>query len=404
LLHDADGNRYIDFLAGAGTLNYGHNEPRLTRTMIEYLESGGVIHGLDMVTAAKEKFLETFERTVFWPLDAEYKVQFTGPTGTNAVEAAFKLARKVTGRENIISFTNGFHGVTLGSVAATGNAHFRGGAGVPLNNVSFMPYDGYFGDDIDSVDYLRQFLEDTSSGVDLPAAVIVETVQGEGGVNVARFEWLRNLRRLCDDLDILLIVDDIQVGCGRTGPFFSFATAGIVPDLITLSKSLSASGLPMSLLLMRPELDQWKPGEHNGTFRGNNLAFVSATRALELFWQDDALTRQVKTSGALIRDRLTDLAEKHAEFDLTVRGRGMIWGVESPKVPGLSDAVMSAAFERGLIIETCGPDSRVIKLLPPLITERPVLEEGLSMLEESYQAACSDTSLVEQVTMTEVGS
>ncbi len=234
-LHDEQGEEYIDFLAGAGSLNYGHNNPQLKDKLIEFLERDGMLHGLDMHTDAKARFLEVFDKRILSPLELDYKVQFTGPTGTNAVEAALKLARKVTGRTNIVSFTNGFHGVSLGSVAATGNSHFRDAAGTPLNNVTFMPYYGYLGDNIDTLEYFEALLKDNSSGLDLPAAVIVETVQGEGGVNVASVEWLQQLETLCEEHGMLLIIDDIQVGCGRTGDFFSFEKAGIVPDIVTLS-------------------------------------------------------------------------------------------------------------------------------------------------------------------------
>ena len=388
-LFDEKGESWIDFLAGAGTLNYGHNPPEIKQRVIDYLETDGVLHGLDLHTTAKRAFLETFERLILWPLEMDYKVQFTGPTGTNAVEAAFKLARKVTGRTGIISFTNGFHGVTLGSVAATGNSHFRNAAGVPLDNVSFMPYDGYL-DDTDTLDYLRKMLTDSSSGVDLPAAVIVETVQGEGGINVASFRWLRGLESLCREFDILLIVDDIQAGCGRTGAFFSFEEPGIVPDLITLSKSLGGYGLPMSLLLIRSDLDVWKPGELNGTFRGNNLAFVAATAALEEFWKDATFTSEIREKGRLIRRRLEGIADRFDDFDLVVRGRGMMWGIACRDQSGQASAISGAAFERGLIIETSGTDDHVVKLLPPLTISTELLTKGLDILEESFEAVLAE--------------
>jgi diaminobutyrate-2-oxoglutarate transaminase len=395
-LYDERGRTYIDFLAGAGTLNYGHNNPVIKDRLIDYLQQDGVLHGLDMHTAAKREFLEVFEKTILWPLEMDYKAQFTGPTGTNAVEAAFKLARKITGRTNVLSFTNGFHGVSLGSVAATGNSHFRDAAGVALGNTTFIPYDGYLGDDVDTLAYLRKLLEDNSSGVDLPAAAIVETVQGEGGVNVASFEWLQGLEQICRDFDILLIVDDIQVGCGRTGSFFSFEEAGLVPDIITLSKSLGAYGLPMSLVLMKSDLDQWEPGQHNGTFRGNNLAFVAATEALKLYWQDSRLTQDVHVKGHLVKQRLEAIADRFSGFDLEIRGRGLIWGVACKDCADLADAVSRAAFERGLIIETSGTDSHVLKLLPALTIETELLEQGLDIIEESFEAVLDDESFLEQ--------
>ena len=395
-LYNEDGDRFIDLLAGAGTLNYGHNPPALKQAVLDYLQSDGLLHGLDMHTAAKREFLEEFDRRILFPTEMDYKVQFTGPTGTNAVEAALKLARKITGRTNVVSFTNGFHGVSLGSVAATGNSHFRDAAGVPLNNTTFMPYAGYFGDEADTLGYLRKFIEDNSSGLDLPAAIIVETVQGEGGVNVASFNWLQDLQSLCEEFEILLIVDDIQVGCGRTGCFFSFEEAGITPDIITLSKSLSGYGLPFSLVLMKSELDQWKPGEHNGTFRGNNLAFVSATAALRTYWANSDLTRQVKTRGRTMRKRLERIANQYGEVDLEVRGRGMIQGISCRSVPDLCDAVSAESYKRGLIVETSGAEDHVLKLLPPLTIEDNLLEEALDIIDASFDVVLSDTKFLRE--------
>ncbi len=300
VLTDEGGNRYIDFLAGAGSLNYGHNNPMLKQAIIDYLNVDGVIHGLDMATSAKETFLRTFEERILKPRKLQYKMQFTGPTGTNAVEAAIKLARNITGRQNVISFTNGFHGVTLGALSLTGNSKFREAAGVPLSNVHHAPYSGYFGMEIDTIAMLDKLIADPSSGVDHPAAVIVECVQGEGGLNVAGLNWLKKLEQLCRRHEILLIVDDIQAGCGRTGTFFSFEPAGLQPDIITLSKSLSAFGLPLSVVLLKPEHDIWKPGQHNGTFRGNNMAFVTASAALDHYWSDGKFQAAIDKKAQII--------------------------------------------------------------------------------------------------------
>ncbi|HBJ27570.1 diaminobutyrate--2-oxoglutarate transaminase, partial [Cobetia sp.] len=231
-LFTEDGKRYIDFLAGAGVLNYGHNHPVLKKALVDYISNDGIIHGLDMWTSAKRDFLEALEEVILKPRGLDYKVHFPGPTGTNAVEAAIRLARKVSGRHNIVSFTNGFHGVTMGALATTGNAKFRDAAGLPAQGAQFVPYDGYMGEGIDTVAYLDKLLKDSSSGLDRPAAVLVETVQGEGGINPASIEWLQRLDALCKEHKILLIVDDIQAGCGRTGKFFSFEHANIVPDIV----------------------------------------------------------------------------------------------------------------------------------------------------------------------------
>jgi diaminobutyrate-2-oxoglutarate transaminase len=384
-LFDAEGRRYLDFFAGAGALNYGHNHPLLRQRLLAYLERGGIAHGLDMATEAKIEFLTALEQHVLRPRELRYKVMFTGPTGANAVEAALKLARKVTGRTQVVAFTNGFHGMTLGALAATDNALARSAAGVPLEHVLRAPYHGYFGPEVDTLGQLEEMLSDGSSGLDKPAAFLVETVQGEGGVNVASSRWLRGLEALARDRGALLIVDDIQVGCGRTGAFFSFEEAGLEPDIVCLSKSLSGFGLPLAVTLLRPELDVWRPGEHNGTFRGNNLAFVTAAAALEHFWSDDRLTDLIKEKAAIARTRLTSVAEV-GDGDAVARGRGLILGLAFAE-PARAERARRAAFEGGLVVETAGPENRVLKLLPPLTITCDELGRGLDILENAVNTA-----------------
>lgn len=380
----ADGKSYIDFLAGAGTLNYGHNHPVLKKALIEYLENDGLTHGLDMYSSAKESFLESFHRIVLEPRGlGDYVVQFSGPTGANSVEAALKLARKVTGRSNIISFTNGFHGCTVGALAATGNQHHRGAAGVPLTDVSRMPYANYFGDKVNTISMMDKLLSDPSSGVDKPAAVIVEVVQGEGGLNAASSDWMRKLEKVCRKHEMLLIVDDIQAGCGRTGTFFSFEEMGIKPDIITLSKSLSGFGLPFAVVVMRRELDQWEPGEHNGTFRGNNHAFVTATAALERFWTSTEFADSVKAKGALIRERMQKIVRRHGPDSLFVKGRGMMIGISCPDGETAA-AICAEAFENGLVIETSGNHSQVVKCLCPLIISEEQINKAMDILDAAF--------------------
>jgi diaminobutyrate-2-oxoglutarate transaminase len=299
------------------------------------------------------------------------------------VEAALKLARKVTGRDRVVGFTNGFHGMTLGSLAVTGNAQKRAGAGVPLSNAVFAPYDGYADGASDGLE--QSLLEDGGSGVDLPAAAIVETVQGEGGLRAASFGWLTRLEALCRRFDMLLIVDDIQAGCGRTGPFFSFEPAGIEPDIVCLSKSIGGYGLPLALTLIRPEHDRFAAGEHNGTFRGNNLAFVAATEALS-YWRDDALEKATAAKATIVRDALLDIARRRPELEGEVRGRGLMQGL-AVAGEGLGEAICMAAFERGLLVETSGPRSEVVKLLPPLVIDEPALKRGLAILTDAVDAA-----------------
>ncbi|UOE22191.1 diaminobutyrate--2-oxoglutarate transaminase [Thermobifida halotolerans] len=385
-VYDDSGRDYLDFFAGAGSLNYGHNNPRLKAALLDYLSGDSVVHSLDAYTVAKRDFLTTFEEVILKPRGLDYKVQFPGPAGNNAVEAALKLARKITGRETIVSFTNGFHGMTLGALAVTGNSMKRGGAGVPLNHAATMPFDNYMDGKTPDFLWLRSLLEDSGSGLDKPAAVIVETVQGEGGINVASTKWLRGLAELCQEYDILLIVDDIQMGCGRTGPFFSFEEAGIVPDIVTLSKSISGYGLPLALTLFKRELDVWEPGEHNGTFRGFNPAFVTGTVALNAYWRDEVFQKETLAKGDLVGERLGAIADEHAEAGVSTRGRGMARGLVLPN-EGEAKQVCAEAFERGLLMETSGPQDEVAKLLPPLTTSVAELEEGLEILAESVRAA-----------------
>ncbi len=379
----ADGRSYIDFFAGAGALNYGHNHPVLKDALLRYLESEGITHSLDMATEAKRDFLETFEQHILDPRAMDYRVMFTGPTGTNAVEAAIKLARKVTERSHVVAFTNGFHGMTMGSLSLTGNAFKRQGAGVPLHHVTHMPFDHYFDDEIDTLDVLESQLADTSSGLDRPAAFVLETVQAEGGVNVASRAWLQRLGVLARRFGALLIVDDIQVGCGRTGPFFSFEGMGIEPDIVCLSKSLSGYGVPFAVTLLKPELDAWAPGEHNGTFRGHNLAFVTAAETVRHFWQDDTLQRQVARKTGVVEAALDPIATAAGG---TLRGRGLIQGIELAR-PEDAAAVSQAAFRRGLIIETAGPEGEVVKLLPPLTIDDETLHEGIGLLAAAFEDA-----------------
>ncbi|TVS15663.1 MAG: diaminobutyrate--2-oxoglutarate transaminase [Gammaproteobacteria bacterium] len=385
-LYDTDGHAYLDFLAGAGTLNYGHNHPVLKEKLLEYIAADGITHGLDMQTKSKAHFLETFRKRILAPRKLNHKVQFPGPTGTNAVEAAMKLARKVTGRETIVSFTNGFHGVTLGALAATGNQHHRGGAGIGLPGTVFVPYDGYCGPGVDTIAVLDATLGDNSSGMGHPAAVLVECVQGEGGINAASMDWLQRLEACCRRHDMLLIVDDIQAGCGRTGTFFSFEPAGIDPDIVVLSKSLSGYGLPFAVVLMKPELDIWKPGEHNGTFRGNNHAFVTAAAALEHFWADDSFAADVRRKGDVLREGFDAIIAKYGR-GLYRKGRGLMQGIACPD-GDMSGLVIREAFSRGMVIETSGPNDEVVKCLVPLIVTDEELQRGLAILDESFAAVC----------------
>ena len=382
ILTDTEGRDYIDFLAGCSSLNYGHNDPDMKAALVEHVASDGIAHGLDMYSREKAAFLETFERLVLAPRGMDHKVMMTGPTGTNAVEAAIKLARKVTGRTEVVAFTNGFHGMTLGALALTGNRSKRAGAGQPLSGVTHMPYDGALGEDVDTLPMIEAMIENSSSGTDLPAAFVVEPVQGEGGLNAASAEWLKGLETLARKHGILLIVDDIQAGIGRAGGFFSTDGMGIEPDMITLAKSLSGFGLPFALTLLRPEHDIWKPAEHNGTFRGNTHAFVTARVALEKFWADDAFETEVARKGAHLEKRLGEMAGMIPGARL--KGRGMMRGIDVGSGE-LAGAVCARAFDKGLVIETSGADDEVVKVLAPLTIEDEVFDRGLDILEAAIR-------------------
>ena len=394
VVYDADGRPYLDFLAGAGALNYGHNHDGIKAALLEYLADDGLVQGLDLHTSAKARFLEAFEQRILEPRGLDHKVQFTGPTGANAVEAALKLARKATGRSGIFAFMGAYHGHSLGALAATANREHRAAAGVALGNVTFLPFPHGEMERIDTLGYLDAVLRDTHSGIDLPAAAIVETIQAEGGVIVAPDAWLQGLRSICDDHGIVLIVDDIQAGCGRTGPFFSFETSGIVPDVVTLSKSISGYGLPMSLVLLRPELDVWEPAEHTGTFRGNQLAFVAATAALGVF-HDEQLEARTEANGITVADFLqAEVCPLDARIG--VRGRGLLWGVDLGGIDPtgeLTSDVAQRCFARGVLIERVGRNDTVLKLLPPLTISADELLDGLGILTGALSEILSKPEL-----------
>ena len=391
---DAEGRTYIDFLAGCSSLNYGHNDPDMKAALIDHISNDGLSHALDLHTDAKTRFLETFESLILKPRNMDYKVMMTGPTGTNAVEAAMKLARKVTGRRNIIAFTNAFHGMTMGALSLTGNAGKRGGAGGGLlSDVTHMPYDGAFGDGVDTLAQIEMMLSNGSSGIDAPAAFIVEPVQGEGGLNAASTEWMQGIARLAKKFGALLIVDDIQAGCGRTGTFFSFEQMGIEPDLIPMAKSFGGMGLPFAALLIKPEHDIWKPAEHNGTFRGNTHAFVTARVALEKFWADDSFQQLLGEKAMMLTSGLQAIAKEVPGASL--KGRGLMQGIDVGSGE-LASEICARAFDMGLIIETSGAEDEVVKVLAPLTTPNQLFRKGLDILLDATRACVAGHRLAAQ--------
>ncbi|MEM6684216.1 MAG: diaminobutyrate--2-oxoglutarate transaminase [Bacteroidota bacterium] len=376
-LTNTEGKTYIDFFSGAGALNYGHNNPFIKQDLAQFFDYNAPVHCLDMDSVVKLNFLDRFEKYILQPRNLDYKIQFPSPSGTNAVEAAIKLARKVTKRSKVIAFTNSFHGMTATSLAVSGSQEHRH-SDIPNQEIIFFPHEGFMGPDFDSLAFLSKMMETKGSGVNAPAAIILETIQAEGGVNVASVEWLQRLSAICKKHGIVLIVDDIQVGCGRTGDFFSFEKANIYPDIVLLSKSISGYGLPLSIILLKPELDIWTAGEHNGTFRANNLSLAAATSALEHYWKDDALQSQVKALESIIVDKLEFLQHNSSKV-LKISGRGLIWGITLENGELASNA-SKTAFEKGLIIETCGNHGQVLKILPPLVIEPSNLIQGIDIL------------------------
>lgn len=384
---DETGREYIDFFCGSGALNYGHNNPYIKRKVVEYLENDGVLHALDMYTAPKRDFIEYFEQNVIRARGFDYKIQFVGPTGTNAVEAALKLARKVKKRQNVFALMGAFHGMTLGSLALTTNADSRAGAGVPLNNVTHVPAP-YMFPGLDTVEYMERLITDDHSGVEKPAAIILETTQADGGIYVLPTEWLQRVRALCDKHDILMIVDDVQVGCGRTGWFFSFERAGITPDIVTMSKSIGGYGMPFAITLLKPELDLWKPGEHNGTFRGYQLSLVAAKAGLEYMLNEhveDAVREREQIVAKFMREEIETIDSR-----IATRGIGLLWGVDFGAFEGdVAKAVITEAFKNGLIVERVGRRDSVVKVMPELKVPLETLEKGLKILAQSIRNVVS---------------
>lgn len=387
-LYDEEGKEYVDFFCGAGALNYGHNPDFIRDRLVEYLQNDGVMHALDMYTRPKREFIQFYEEEVLKPRGLPYKLQFPGPTGTNAVEAALKLARKVKKRPGIFALMGAFHGMTLGSIALTTDAASRAGTGVPLGNVTHVPAP-YMFPQLDTLAYIETLLTDDHSGVEKPAAIILETTQADGGIYPLPTEWLRGLRDLCDRHDILMIVDDVQVGCARTGYFFSFERAGIVPDIVTQSKSIGGYGMPFALVLLKPELDVWEPGEHNGTFRGYQLSMVAAKAGLEIMLKE-RVEERVREGSAVIARYMKEI-EALAPGKITTRGLGYVWGVDlcaldGEMAPGtVSKRVLDAAFARGLIVERVGRGNAVIKVMPELLIDEETLCRGLEILKGAVQ-------------------
>lgn len=400
-VEDVDGNVYIDFLAGAGVLSLGHNHPELVATarrQFDYL-----VHGLDLPTPAKAEFTRRELDMLPQPMRDRMKIHFCGPTGANGIEAAIKLAKINTGRADIISFQGGFHGSTAGALAATGNVEVKEHVSALMPNVHFFPYSycrrcplGLSPDSCSTncVTYLERTLEDSHGGIVKPAAVLLELVQGEGGSIPATPEFARRVREITRRHDVLLIVDEVQTGCGRTGTWFAFEQYGIEPDIVVASKGLSGLGLPIAVLLYDRRLDTWPPGAHIGTFRGHQLAFATATTALDVIARDRVLDN-VATQGELLGKMLAEL-ERRSPWIAEARGLGLIWGVEladprSGEPAGdLARAVQSAALRNGLILEVGGRGDAVLRMLPPLNVDAATVATAVEALTAAFSEVDPD--------------
>ena len=380
---DVDGNEYIDFFDGAGALNYGHNPDYIKEKLIDYLQSDGIVHSLDMYAVPKEKFISYFEEKILKPRGLDYKIAFPGPTGTNAIELGLKLARKVKRRPYIWSFTGAFHGMTLGALALTTEAAARAGAGVPLQFVEHIPAPYSMGGNFDTIGYMENMLSDDHSGFEKPSAIIIETVQQEGGIHVFSKEFLQDLRAFCDKHDILLICDEVQIGCSRSGTFFSFERADIVPDIVCMSKSIGGYGIPFAVTLFKRDLYVFNPGEHNGTFRGCQLSMVAGLAALEMTVKQD-IPAQVKAKEKIVKEYLEKEVKPLLKDDMEIRGIGLTWGIEFNDGK-LARAVLDRCFEKKLIIELAGSNDSVLKIMPSLVIEDELLLKGLDIVKESIK-------------------
>src|SRR5882757_4360565 len=396
-VRDLDGNVFIDFLAGAGVLSFGHNHPELVAAATKQM--GVFTHGLDMASPAKDAFTEAQLSMLPAGMRDRVKIQFCGPTGANAVDAAIKLVKTATGRGDIVAFQGGFHGSSHVGMALTGNLSQKGPIANGMPGVHFFPFASGgscpAGADPVSWDancaaFLEYALTDPNGGIPLPAAVIMEMVQGEGGVNPATREFVQRVRRLTRELGVVLIVDEVQTGCGRTGSWFAFEQYDIEPDVVVASKALSGMGLPVAIILYGRELDVWKPGAHSGTFRGNQLAFAAGVKAVEMFRRDDILGN-VRARGEQISRRLAPLCSHPGVVE--VRGRGLMWGIEL-RAPGdgrsageFAEQVQARALRNGLILELGGRDDRVVRMLPPLNVTEQVVDVALTILLDAIEHA-----------------
>lgn len=405
-VEDSRGQVYVDCLAGAGTLALGHNHPVVVEAIQQAMASGLPMHTLDLTTPVKDAFVQE----IFDCLPADFardaRIQFCGPTGADAVEAALKLTRTATGRHSVLAFEGAYHGMTMGTLSVSGNLAPKSSLGALLPGVQRLPYPhdyrcpfGIGGEQaIDlHLAHLDHLLSDPESGVTAPAAMILEPVQGEGGVIPAPDRWLQGVRQLTARHDIPLIADEIQCGIGRTGAMFAFEHGGILPDVITLSKAIGG-GLPLAVVVYRASLDTWRPGAHAGTFRGNQLAMAAGRATLRYIKQEGVMER-VQATGRLLRQHLLQLQRDFAWIG-DVRGRGLMLGMEivdpagtldrqgHPPADGLrARRLQRACLEHGLILELGGRHGATVRFLPPLVIAEAEVDLVARILAEAAREA-----------------
>ncbi|MFE9405050.1 diaminobutyrate--2-oxoglutarate transaminase family protein [Streptomyces sp. NPDC006530] len=398
-IEGADGRRYLDCLSGAGTLALGHNHPVVLEAIRKVLDSGAPLHVLDLATPVKDAFTTELFATLPRQLADHARIQFCGPAGTDAVEAALKLVRMATGRTGMLAFTGAYHGMTAGALAVSGGARDVEVTRLPYPHNYRCPYGvgGERGAEL-AARWTENLLDDPKGGVPAPAGMILEPVQGEGGVNPAPDAWMRRMREITASRSIPLIADEVQTGVGRTGTFWAVEHSGVVPDVMVLSKAIGGS-LPLAVIVYRDDLDTWKPGAHAGTFRGNQLAMAAGAATLAHV-RENRLADRAAVLGARMLGQLQGLAAEHPCVG-DVRGRGLMIGVElvaperedlgsgspPPPAPALAAAVQQECLRRGLIVELGGRHSSVVRLLPPLTLTDEQAVAVLDRLADAVAAA-----------------
>ena len=392
-IEDVDGNVFIDFLTGAGVLALGHNHPEVVEAVERQLRV--LVHGLDFPTPLKDEFVDLQLSLLPESMRDRMKIQFCGPAGANAVDAALKLCKTATGRGEIVAFQGAFHGSTHSAMAVTGLVSQKAPITNAMQGVHFFPYprrNGFPASDEVSMGeacarYLRDSLSDPYGGIPLPAAVIMEIVQAEGGVLPAPRDFVRGVRDATSELGVPLIVDEIQTGCGRTGTWFAFEQHDIVPDVILASKALGGIGMPIAVIFYDKRLDTWAPGAHTGTFRGYQPALAAGVAAVKII-QRDHILEHVRGQSSYAVTRLRELESRHESVG-DVRGLGLMLGLEivdpdtgEPDAE-LALAIQRGALERGLILELGGRYDCVVRLLPPLNVSRETMDQALGILDEA---------------------